>query len=149
MTPISAFQSSSWGLGHQGAKTSPSYCSLLEVITHRTGEHEESMVALSTEFGVAFYCPTVTKTMRHILSWLTSMNQIPRLATAFHHPLNTLVTSRPVELSKAAGDLQEPCYTRSRNQQPQHHLGALRTVPSWALSQTYWISICIFIRFPG
>lgn len=77
-----------WGPGYHGAKTSPSRCSLLEFITHRISEHNKSMVVYATKFGVVFYSPVVTKTMRHILSWLTSMDQIPRLAISFH-PLLT------------------------------------------------------------
>ena len=54
----------------------------------------------------------------------------PKTGHCVPSPVEHTGDTRPAELSKAAGDLQEPCYTRSRNQQPQHHLGALRTVPS-------------------
>lgn len=42
------------------------------------------------------------------------MNQIPRLAIAFHTLLNnTLMALRPAGLSKEARDLLEPCCIRS------------------------------------
>lgn len=149
MTPISAFQSSSWGLGHQGPKTSPPHCSLLEVTTHRIGEHKESVVALYHWIWGGFLLPSSNQNNEAYSLLIDLHEPNPKTGHFVPSPVEHTVTPRPAELSKAAGDLQEPCYIRSRNQQPQHHLGALRTVPSYAPFQTYWISICILIRFPG
>ena len=138
-----------WGPGYQGAKTSPSHCSLLEFITHGISEHNESMVVCATKFGVVFLFPSSNQN-NEAYTLLTDLHgPNPKTSHCFPSPVDTLMTPRPAELSETAEDLLEPCYIRSRNQQPQHHLGGLRTVPPQAPSQTYWIRTCLLIRSPG